>query len=189
MTPDPSATDPNTGLPYVQPGDAIVIRNKADAPNTSDPTSISDAGYVNALSQDGSESGRWPGCWRGGRQPHPRDHGHRARHAAARASRSNTATGLTWDLPLLMDETSVWIIETPSWQYSADSTTADQSAPNATASLVVPVDNFINQPMVIAAFTVDINGNESPDGDAPIREDWIYGADSTVWASSVLPSY
>ena len=46
-------------------------------------------------------------------------------------------------------------------------------------AFVVPVDNYINQPMVIAAFTVDVNGNESPDGDAPIRKDWIYGADST----------
>ena len=27
--------------------------------------------------------------------------------------------------------------------------------------------------------TVDVNGVESPDGDAPIREDWIYGAGNT----------
>ena len=31
--------------------------------------------------------------------------------------------------------------------------------------------------LVIAAFTVDVNGNESPDGDAPIREDWVFGAE------------
>jgi hypothetical protein len=30
---------------------------------------------------------------------------------------------------------------------------------------------------VIAGFTVDVNGNESPDGDAPIREDWVFGAE------------
>jgi hypothetical protein len=28
-------------------------------------------------------------------------------------------------------------------------------------------------------FTVDINGNESPDGDNPIREDWVYGQGGT----------
>ena len=30
--------------------------------------------------------------------------------------------------------------------------------------------------MLIGGFTVDTNGNESPDEDAPIREDWVYGA-------------
>jgi hypothetical protein len=29
--------------------------------------------------------------------------------------------------------------------------------------------------MLIAGFTVDVNGKESPDGDQPLREDWIYG--------------
>ena len=33
--------------------------------------------------------------------------------------------------------------------------------------------------MLIGGFTVDVNGNESPDGDAPVREDWIYGAVGT----------
>jgi len=39
--------------------------------------------------------------------------------------------------------------------------------------------------MVIAAFTVDIDGNESPDGDAPIREDWIYGAPGDVFQGGI----
>jgi hypothetical protein len=42
--------------------------------------------------------------------------------------------------------------------------------------LSVPAANFIKQPVLIAGFTVDVNGLESPDGDGPIREDWIYGA-------------
>jgi hypothetical protein len=44
-------------------------------------------------------------------------------------------------------------------------------------SLNIPTDNFIDQALVIAGFTVDVNGNESPDGDVAIREDWIYGAE------------
>jgi hypothetical protein len=36
-------------------------------------------------------------------------------------------------------------------------------------------DNFINRPLLIAALTVDTNGNECPDGGVPIREDSIYG--------------
>ena len=47
----------------------------------------------------------------------------------------------------------------------------------AATTVVMPTSNFIHQPLVIAGFTVDINGNESPDGDAPVREDWIFGAE------------
>jgi hypothetical protein len=43
------------------------------------------------------------------------------------------------------------------------------------STLSVPTANFIEQAMLIAGFTVDVNGNESPDGDQPLREDWIYG--------------
>jgi hypothetical protein len=43
------------------------------------------------------------------------------------------------------------------------------------STLSVPTANFIEQAMLIAGFTVDVNGNESPDGDQPFREDWIYG--------------
>ena len=38
------------------------------------------------------------------------------------------------------------------------------------------LDSRFRKILIIAGFTVDVNGNESPDGDAPIREDWIYGA-------------
>lgn len=37
--------------------------------------------------------------------------------------------------------------------------------------------NFVDETLVIAGFTIDVNGNESPDGDAPIRDDWVFGAD------------
>jgi hypothetical protein len=45
----------------------------------------------------------------------------------------------------------------------------------------------VDQPLVIAGFTVDSNGNDCPDGDVPIREDWIYGAEGEAQARSVLP--
>jgi hypothetical protein len=51
----------------------------------------------------------------------------------------------------------------------------DNANPPTPVSLSVPTANFIDQPMLIAGFTVDVNGNESPDGDQPFREDWIYG--------------
>ena len=46
-------------------------------------------------------------------------------------------------------------------------------------TMVVPAENLLKQPVVIAGFTVDINGVESPDGDNPIREDWIFGSQGT----------
>ena len=75
-----------------------------------------------------------------------------------------------------MDATSVWITEGATWQFTGDSTEIDNASPLTAATLTIPASNYTHQPMVIAGFTVDVNGNESPDGDAPIREDWIYGA-------------
>ncbi|HUE17347.1 MAG TPA: hypothetical protein VMR25_24560, partial [Planctomycetaceae bacterium] len=91
----------------------------------------------------------------------------------------NTATGVTFQPALTMDQTSTWIIEGPSWVFQADSTSIDNASPLTPVTLAVPTANFIKQPMLIAGFTVDVNGNESPDGDAPVREDWIYGAVGT----------
>ena len=49
--------------------------------------------------------------------------------------------------------------------------------PLAVTTINMPTSNFVDETLVIAGFTVDVNGNESPDGDAPIREDWVFGAD------------
>ena len=70
----------------------------------------------------------------------------------------------------------MWITEGATWQFTGDSTEIDNASPLTAATLTIPASNYTHQPMVIAGFTVDVNGNESPDGDAPIREDWIYGA-------------
>jgi hypothetical protein len=92
-----------------------------------------------------------------------------------------------------MDITSVWIVEGPTWAYQADSSAAGNSSPTTAITLSIPTQNFILQPMLIAGFTVDVNGVESPDdGDAPIREDWIYGSLGTVTVSqsmTQLPSH
>jgi hypothetical protein len=88
---------------------------------------------------------------------------------------ANTSTQLTFQPPLLMDDTSIWIVEAPTWSFQADSTSIDNANPLTPVTLSVPTANFIEQAMLIAGFTVDVNGNESPDGDQPFREDWIYG--------------
>jgi len=80
----------------------------------------------------------------------------------------------------VLDQTSVWIVEAPAWDYSADSAAIDNADPSHPVTLNIATDNFIDQALVIAGFTVDVNGNESPDGDVPFREDWIYGAEGQV---------
>ena len=41
----------------------------------------------------------------------------------------------------------------------------------------MPTNNFVDTNLLISGFTIDVNGNEPPDGDAPIREDWVFGAE------------
>ena len=90
---------------------------------------------------------------------------------------SNTATTITWDLPMVINPGDVWIIEEPTWPYSCDTTSLDNGNPLAVTTINMPTNNFVDETLVIAGFTVDVNGNESPDGDAPIREDWVFGAE------------
>jgi len=49
----------------------------------------------------------------------------------------------------------------------------DNGNPLAVTTINMP-RQFVDEALVIAGFTVDVNGNESPDGDAPIREDWVF---------------
>ena len=166
VSPDP------TGV--VQPGDAIVIRNAADASNTYPYTSITDSGIKNSTENSGA--GLIPnslvGCL-------IRVIGGTGRGTPPRTILSNTADSITWDLSMPLDATSVWITEGPTWQYQQDGGATDNASPLTAVSLAMPAANYTNQPVVIAGFTVDVNGVESPDGDAPIREDWIYGAGNT----------
>jgi hypothetical protein len=154
----------------IQAGDTVVIRNQADAANTSNPTQITDTGYKN---QTCAYGGLTPGA----------EIGNILRVIAGtgrgelRKITGNTATQLSWDLPLVLDETSVWIVEAPAWDYTGDSTAFDNADSLRAVMMNIPTDNFIDQAVVIAGFTVDVNGNESPDGDVAIREDWIYGAE------------
>jgi len=167
VTPSPITT----GHPElsVQQNDTIVIRFKADAANTSNPTQITDSGCQNMIYADGMTPGA--------------EVGNILRVIAGtgrgqlRKITGNTATQLSWDLPLVLDTSSIWIVEAPAWDYSADSAAIDNADPSHPVTLNIATANFLDQALVIAGFTVDVNGNESPDGDVPIREDWIYGAE------------
>jgi hypothetical protein len=157
-----------TGI--VNVGDAVVIRNKSSLSSTpASVTQVTDAGYQNVANSYGglaanAEIGNLIRVIAGTGRGQPPS-----------TITANTSTQLTFQPPLLMDDTSVWIVEAPAWAFQADSTSIDNANPLTPVSLSVPTANFIEQPMLIAGFTVDVNGNESPDGDQPFREDWIYG--------------
>jgi hypothetical protein len=167
VTPSP-ITSEHPGL-SVQQNDTIVIRFKADAANISNQTQITDSGCENMIYANGMNPGAEVGNVL------------RVIHGTGRGQlrkiTGNTQTQLSWDLPLLLDTTSVWIVEAPAWDYSADSTAINNADPTHAVTLNVPTDNFVDTPLLIAGFTVNSNGNECPDGDVPIREDWIYGAE------------
>src|SRR5579884_3855590 len=162
VTPDPNG--------IVQAGDCFVLRFLADASNASNPTSITDSGcrnnvYPNGMTP-GAEVGNLIRVIQGV-----------SRGTPPRKIIANTATTITWDLPMVINPGDVWIIEEPTWPYSCDTTSFDNADPLATTTINMPTGNFVDETMVIAGFTVDVNGNESPDGDAPIREDWVFGAE------------
>ncbi len=162
VTPDPNG--------IVQTGDCFVLRFTADASNSTSPTSITDSGcqnnvYPNGMTP-GAEVGNLVRVIQGV-----------SRGTPPRKIVSNTATAITWDLPMVINPGDVWIIEEPTWPYSCDTTSLDNGNPLAVTTINMPTSNFVDETLVIAGFTVDVNGNESPDGDAPIREDWVFGAD------------
>ena len=98
-----TAFDPATGTLTVSPTptavqslDVVVIRNLADAPNTATPTQITDSGYQNVTNGYG---GMTPG----------KEVGNILRvilgtgRGQLRKITANTATQLSWDLPLVLD--------------------------------------------------------------------------------------
>jgi hypothetical protein len=162
VTPDPNG--------IVQEGDCFVLRLNADASNAANLTSITDSGlqsiaYPAGLTP-GAEVGNLIRVIQGA-----------SRGTPPRKITANTATRVTWDLPMPINPGDVWIIEEPTWPYSCDTTSIDNGNPLAEMTINMPTGNFVDETLIIAGFTVDVNGNESPDGDAPLREDWIFGAE------------
>ncbi|HZT28813.1 MAG TPA: hypothetical protein VFA33_02945 [Bryobacteraceae bacterium] len=162
VTPDPNG--------IVQEGDCFVLRFNADASNTTSPTAITDSGCQNIVYPNGMTSGAEVGnlirVIQGA-----------SRGTPPRKIIANTATSITWDIPMVINPGDVWIIEEATWPYSYDTTSFSNADPLASATINMPTNNFVDTSLLISGFTIDVNGNESPDGDAPIREDWVFGAE------------
>ena len=154
----------------MQEGDCFVLRFNADASNTASPTSITDSGCQNIVYPDGMTPGAEVGNL-------VRVIQGVSRGLPPRKITANTATTITWDVPMVINPGDVWIIEEPTWPYTCDTTSFNNANPLAVVTINMPTGNFVDETLLIAGFTVDVNGNESPDGDAPIREDWVFGAE------------
>jgi hypothetical protein len=152
----------------IHAGDVVVIRNTPDVPNTNDPTQITDSGYQNVTCD---YSGLTPGVEVGNILRVIQGTG----RGQLRKITGNTPTQLSWDLPLVLDETSVWIVEDAAWSYIVDSSDVDNANYQLATSLTLPSTNFLDFSMVVGGFTVNSAGVESSDASAPIREIFIYG--------------
>ena len=162
VTPDPNG--------ILEEGDCFVLRFNADASNSASPTSITDSGCQNIVYPNGMTPGAEVGNL-------VRVIQGVSRGLPPRKITSNTATTITWDVPMVINPGDVWIIEEPTWPYTCDTTSFSNANPLAVVTMNMPTGNFVDENLLISGFTVDVNGNESPDGDAPIREDWVFGAE------------
>ena len=88
---------------------------------------------------------------------------------------SNTATSYTFDSPMLMDTTSVLIIEAATWYPSVDTVVPANLDPTVTFTLPLPVINYEKTTLWVEGVTVDNNSVESSDGDACGRMLYLYG--------------
>ncbi|MGD0777103.1 MAG: hypothetical protein ABSC05_30150, partial [Candidatus Solibacter sp.] len=148
-------------------GDAFVVCFKG-YDNRSNPLVLTDAGLL------GAESGH------GGLIAHAekglviRVIAGTNRGATAKVV-DNTTTAYTLDQPLLIDSTSVWIVEDTAWSNSVRSDDAGNANYQLATSLTLPTTNFLDFSMLVGGFTENTSGLESSDASAPVRMVYIYG--------------
>jgi hypothetical protein len=163
VTPDPSSV--------VQVGDIFVISTRLDTTdNSADETKYTDSGFKNQTNGYG------------GLTPHEVQNQGRILRVIAGTGRGETrrlldngATSLAWDLPLLLDQTSVVIVEAGVWNWMGDVVDVQNADPLHASMLPVPTTNFFEQPVLVLAVTVGTDGVESSESDAPVRMNWIVG--------------
>ncbi|HUJ78675.1 MAG TPA: hypothetical protein VLY45_00005, partial [Nitrospiria bacterium] len=129
VTPDPNG--------IVQEGDCFVLRFTADASNTTNPTSVTDSGCQNNVYPNGMTPGAEVGNLIRVIQGV-------SRGTPPRKIVANTATSLTWDLPMVINPGDVWIVEEPTWPYSCDTTSLDNGNPLAVTTINMPTGNFVD---------------------------------------------
>ncbi len=89
----------------------------------------------------------------------------------------NTATVWTvdraWDV--IPDTTSIFIVEEAKWEIKTESTPIDSATALEVAEFRAAVENLLHETVLVQAVAVDGGGHESPDGDCPLREIYLFG--------------
>ncbi|HEY4359394.1 MAG TPA: hypothetical protein VGN17_00395 [Bryobacteraceae bacterium] len=93
---------------------------------------------------------------------------------------SNGSTTYNFDVDLVLDSTSVIIIEDGAWGPSADSSDIATTQSQLATSISAPTANFLKQSLLVGGYTVDTNGIESDDINAPVRMIYIYGTSANL---------
>jgi hypothetical protein len=104
---------------------------------------------------------------------------------------SNTSTVHTvdrlWDVT--PDSTSIYIVEEPSWAYSVDSDPIENDKMETEIAMTLPVDNLLNQTILVSVAHVDKFGIESSEDRNIWREIYIPGDPGTVSLAAVGIAY
>lgn len=146
-------------------GDLLLIRLK---PTTYTGLTIGDSGIVNGMFPAGAVVDAEKGLVIRGITP---GQPHQLRRVV-----SNTATIYTVDEPFDSAPT-YFIVEGPAWQFQNETSPITIPATGVPATISIPVDSLVNQPVVVGAFLIDRLGNETPEEFATIREAFIFGDD------------
>jgi hypothetical protein len=149
----------------VQVGDVFLVLAEA---NIASDTTIGDSGFENAVYPDGLANDLA---------------GYLVRIIAGkgrgqvRRIASNTSTTLTIDEPwtITPNGTSFFVIEVPTWEYSAESTPVPVRRNDISTTLRIAADNLENTTLLVAAFGEDTDEQESPEELSPVRMVWMYG--------------
>lgn len=181
--------DPSTGTfgldrvadGIVLPGDVFVV-STLGYNNSADPYRITDSGWSNALNYDFNtrtptpHSGLTPDLERGMvlRVIKGTSRGAKANIIA------NTGTTHILDSPITIGPDSVWIIVEAGWPYVIDSTKIDTASPFQDMTVLLPISDFAQQSIFLAAFLIDVTGEESEDGDGPFRMVFVFGSQAAL---------
>jgi hypothetical protein len=162
VTVSPQAVVTGQPMQSIQAGDVLVVRMMADAENDSNQTQITDAGWINSQNKwlgltPGTETGNILRVIKG------------TGRGQLRKLTGNTATGFQWDLPLYLDQTSVWIIEEPNWIYQADSPAIGNADYQHEAALAIAAANYANASYLVAGFTLQCDGTLAVQSDGAPR--------------------
>ena len=171
---DSSHPTQNVGMPIqgsVIPGDgtgdAFVVCMKG-YDNSATPYVFADAGLSNI---DNGHTGLTPHAEKGliGRILKGTNRGTTAKVV------DNDATSWTFDQPFVTGVDSIVVIEGPIWDPPVDTSAAGNANSQLAAQIQVPVINYLRESILIGGFTVDDQGNESPETEDPMRMCYFYG--------------